>query len=361
MWAFQKFRKIAFVVPSIIASKKQQQQIPSQVTAAIKTSTSRFNNNIMTTTTSLCTSNTNNENNSSSNNNEINDFDKQVNEFRATDPDLQHEAASLLKSPLVSSTKNAVQSSTTSSSTTIATKVASPHPYHFVPLKMGGRGGTHVPSSSSRQLLETEVSLQDLQTMTNKFYEYAFQDETLDKFIRSHNDPHGERFAKWIYQKLSGVPIWDEDRQTRDLTPHQIAGGRTSVVHDRTSAHVAAWYSPKRPEREVGRHFNLEECRVWMRLHFWAMRESGIVEQSPSFADYYVRFIGHFVSVYEGSATMFARESFRWSSNPENITKYINDGRVMKDVLGVKYWDAITDIPEEEANDSRWPYHVDRQ
>ena len=39
-----------------------------------------------------------------------------------------------------------------------------------------------------------------------------------------------------------------------------------------------------------------------MRLHFWAMRETGIVEQSPSFAEYYVKFIAHFVSVYERSA-----------------------------------------------------------
>ena len=125
----------------------------------------------------------------------------------------------------------------------------------------------------------------------------------------------GARFAKWIHQKLTGSSVWDEDRYSRDLTPHAVAGGRTAVVHDRSSAHAAAWYSPKRPANEVGRHFKLDECRTWMRLHFLAMRESGVVEKSPSFADYYVRFIGHFVSVYEGSATKFARESFRWSAD----------------------------------------------
>ena len=25
----------------------------------------------------------------------------------------------------------------------------------------------------------------------------------------------------------------------------------------------------------VGRHFQLADCRVWMRLHFWAAREAG--------------------------------------------------------------------------------------
>jgi hypothetical protein len=78
------------------------------------------------------------------------------------------------------------------------------------------------------------------------------------------------------------------ERRTRDKTPVKVADGRTTVVHDRSSAHVAAWYSPKRPANEVGRHFTLDECRVWTRLHFWAMRESGVVEKSPSFADYYL-------------------------------------------------------------------------
>jgi len=229
-------------------------------------------------------------------------------------------------------------------------------PYKYVPLCMGGNGGTHKPSKGSKALIEHEVSLKDLKSMTSKFYEYAFQDDTLDKFIRSHSDPHGGRFAKWIHQKLTGSNIWDKDRRSRDLTPHKVAGGRTAVVHDRSSAHAAAWYSPKRPAREVGRHFTLDECRVWMRLHFWAMRESGVVEKSPSFADYYVRLIGHFVGVYEGTAPMFARESFRWSANPKNIDRYIKNGRKMKDVLGVKHSGAIRGLPVEEAEDDDWPY-----
>jgi hypothetical protein len=230
--------------------------------------------------------------------------------------------------------------------------------YRYIPLRMGGNGGTHKPSEGSRLLIENEVSLEDLHKMTTKFYELAFQDDTLDKFIRSHDDPHGARFAKWIHQKLTGSTIWDEDRRTRDLAPKTVAGGRTAIVHDRSSAHASAWYSPKRPEEEVGRHFKLDECRVWMRLHFWAMRESGLVEKSPSFTDYYVRFIGHFVSVYERSATVFARESFRWSENPQKTKSYIENGRKMSGVLGVSFWNATRDVPENELDDDDWPYFV---
>ena len=260
--------------------------------------------------------------------------------LRSRDADLQQEATS---SNLGEKTKQ--QSSQGQSSC----------PYSFVPLKLDGR--SHKPSSGSKSLIQEEVSLKDLQKMTDLFYEKAFQDSTLDKFIRSHNDPHGERFAKWIHQKLSGSSVWDVDRQARDKKPVKVAGNHYHVVHDRTSAHVGAWYSPKRPASEVGRHFQLDECRVWMRLHFWALRESGIMAKSPSFADYYVRFIGHFVNVYESTAPMFTRESLRWSSDPKNIETYVGNGRRMVDVLGLTLKEAEAQLPEEEANDFEWPYN----
>lgn len=230
-------------------------------------------------------------------------------------------------------------------------------PFRFVPLRMGGSGGTHMPSSGSASLIQ-EVPLEKLQDMTERFYEKAFQDATLDTFIHSHDDPHGERFAKWIHQKLSGSKLWDQERATRDMTPKVVAGGRTAVVHDRSSAHAAAWYSAKRPRRDVGRHFQLDECRVWMRLHFWALRESGLMEYSPSFADFYVRFIGHFVRVYESKAPVFARDSLRWSADPKNIQTYIENGRKMKDVLGLTFHQALEQIPESEAADLGWPYNL---
>jgi hypothetical protein len=260
------------------------------------------------------------------------------NKLRLRDADLQIEAASLDQGgveepqqvPALTTTKNERQC-----------------PFSFVPLKLDGRAHQH--SRGSKYLIQNEVTLEDLQKMTDLFYQKAFQDKTIDPFIRSHNDPHADRFAKWIHQKIGGSNLWDLDRRDR---------GPDAPVHDRTSAHVAAWYSPKRqPSVERGRHFQLDECRVWMRLHFWAMRESGLMEKSPSFCDYYVRFIAHFVNVYESSAPVFARDSLRWSEKIQNIKTYLGDGRRMVDVLGLSLQEAEAQIPYDEANDFEWPYN----
>merc|ERR1712118_64362 len=113
----------------------------------------------------------------------------------------------------------------------------------------------------------------------------------------------------------------------------------------RTTAHVAAWHSPKRPPGEVG-------------LHFWALRESGLLEANPAFSDYYVRFIAHFVRVYENTAPSFARDSLRWSASAENIERYIRSGRRMTDVLGLGFGAALAQLPQAEADDDEWPYHI---
>ena len=69
-----------------------------------------------------------------------------------------------------------------------------------------------------------------------------------------------------------------------------------------------------------------------------------------------MRFIGHFVRVYESTAPAFARESFRWSMDPSNIDKYRHEG-VMNDVLGLSLEEARDQIPLEEAFDEVWPYN----
>lgn len=267
-------------------------------------------------------------------------IEKEEKEFRASDPDLIEESIEGKRE------------------TKVAKSVLS-NASDFVPLSMSWR--SHRPSNGTIAIMES-ITLLDLQKMTDLFYEKVFQDETLDKFIQSHDDPHGSRFAKWIHQKLSGSTIWDEDRAERRRNKEYVAlgNGRSKhLVHDRTSAHVAAWHSPKRSSHEMGRHFKLDECRAWMRIHFWAMRESGIMEKSPAFADYYIRFIGHFVRVYESKAPLFARESFRWSASSSNIERYIHeDGRKMKDVIGVDFHRALSELPPSEANDTEWPYNL---
>ena len=90
--------------------------------------------------------------------------------------------------------------------------------------------------------------LDALRRFTSLFYEKAFADPVLDKFIRSHDDPHGERFATWIAEKFGLGQPWTEERKVRPRCPFAIGHGYSDTieVHDRSSAHFAAWHSPKR-------------------------------------------------------------------------------------------------------------------
>eukprot|EP00662_Eupelagonemidae_sp_cell21_P002515 gene2515-42946_t len=170
--------------------------------------------------------------------------------------------------------------------------------------------------------------------MTDLFYRRCFVDPHVDQFLRDHADPHGRRFAAWLAQKM-GDPAqpWDADRAARGRCPVAVGGGYEMVVHDRSSAHQAAWMSPKRPAQDVGRHFQLDDCRAWMRLMFWSARDAGLLDH-PQFADWYVRFIGHFVRVYERSAPPFVRLEARWSANPDNVDAYRRGGRRHGDIIG---------------------------
>lgn len=55
-------------------------------------------------------------------------------------------------------------------------------------------------------------------------------------------------------------------------------------------------------------------------------------------------------------APTFARDSYRWSANPANIQEYFDNDRTMTDVLGLSLGQALAQIPEDEANDTTWPY-----
>ena len=226
---------------------------------------------------------------------------------------------------------------------------ASPHP----------DGRTFTPSRASAALVEEAGGEKGLLALTTSFYEKAFLDVNVSKFVRDPSEPHAVRFSKWICEKLGAGTPWTEERRTR-VHVHQNIGGMKHAVYDRSSAHFAAWHSPKRPKEEYGRHFNLGDCRAWMRLHFWAMREVGLWEKSPLFCDFYVRFIAHFVRVYEGSAPPFAREAARWSDpehgGVESIARYIAGGRRMTDVLDISLDRALAQIPSSEAHDAEWPY-----
>ena len=165
--------------------------------------------------------------------------------------------------------------------------------------------------------------------MTTRFYDKAFKDVHLDKFIRSHRDPHGARLGKWIIQKFDpNSSIWDEDLHERPAETVRLAGGRKHEIVDRTSAHVAAWNCIKRPAADVGRRFKLDDCIIWMRLMFWAAREEGLLDK-PVFASFFETFLAHFIAVYERSAPPHTHAALLWSKDQRNLDQYLNNGRVM--------------------------------
>eukprot|EP00798_Chlamydomonas_sp_ICE-L_P002612 gene2612-30935_t len=225
-----------------------------------------------------------------------------------------------------------------------------PIPFRHVPLTMSDL--TYRTTQATADLLKEIGGGDAIRQITDIFYDKAFEDGSLDKFIHSHNDPHAERLGNWIVEEMGGEgPVWSEERVERNKCPVALtlSNGSQLVVNDRGSAHTAAFWSPKRPE-------------VWMRLMFWSARETGIFDKSPSFESWYVRFIAHFARVYDSSAPAFARDSHRWSADPANIAAYrANGNRMGLEVLdkhghGVSASVAIAQLPTTEARDELWPY-----
>jgi len=221
------------------------------------------------------------------------------------------------------------------------------------PLQVVNRA--HRFTSQTRELVRSVGGLPALRRFTNLFYQRAFADQHVDKFIHSHDDPHGERFASWIAEKMGDGTPWTDERRTRPAT----------FPHDRSSAHFAAWNSHKREPHKRGDHFKPDDARVWMRLHFWAARECGLFDDHAAFMDYYVRFIAHFISVYSSQAPPFTRDSVRWSADPENIQRYLASGNIMGDVIDVPVGAALATLPADErvysgsgARNASWPYEL---
>jgi len=207
-----------------------------------------------------------------------------------------------------------------------------------------------------------EVGFPALARFTHNFYAKSFADAHVDQFIANHDEPHHERFALWIQEKFGDGTPWTQERRTRPKKYMTFGRETVQVAHDRSSAHFAAWHSPKRVPEKWGDHFKPDDARVWMRLHFWAARETGMFEHE-AFMEYYIRFIGHFISVYSSKAPPFTRESARWSEDSNNIKQYLDAGRIMTDVIGKDVDRELAKLPAEErvytgsrARNPAWPY-----
>lgn len=231
----------------------------------------------------------------------------------------------------------------------------------YVPLTIvdGGIGF----NDASKALLEDIGGIPALVETTNIFYQSFWADQYLKQFLGKEHTPietHAQRIAMYVAEQMGGKgQPWTADTTKRSECPHlhraPIAGGKFVVVDSRADAHFASWNSVTRPADRVGRRFKLDDCRVWMRLMFWACRKSGVAQHAPFF-NYFQRWIGHFIPIYEQTARVFVRNEARWSANAANIDAYIAAGRVMTDVIDVPYAAAIATVPQAEALDSKWPY-----
>uniref|UniRef100_A0A7S1M6D7 Uncharacterized protein n=1 Tax=Alexandrium catenella TaxID=2925 RepID=A0A7S1M6D7_ALECA len=242
-----------------------------------------------------------------------------------------------------------------------ATPAAQPSP-RAVPLSV--IDGKHQATPQTRRLVRS-VGLESLRAFTSLFYRRSFGDRHIDKFIANRGDPHADRFALWIVEKLGDGTPWTQERRTRPRRQMRLGGEVVDVSFDRSSAHFAAWHSPKREPHRWGEHFRFDDARVWMRLHFWAARETGMFHRHPEFMEYYMRFIGHFISIYSSKAPPFVRESVRWSASPKNVQLYLAAGNVMRDVIDKPIDEALAELPAEERlytgsrhSDPAWPYDL---
>jgi len=185
------------------------------------------------------------------------------------------------------------------------------------------RGGTtHIISQGSIDLLEDIGGGDVIREICTRFYARAFEDAVLKQFFFLDDGAvaHAQRLADWIIEKMGGEGRpWTES-------------GR---LGQRQPSHFKAWNSDKRHYRARGDHFKLDDVRIWMRLHFWAVRECGLTNHKPFFT-WYKQFIGHFSRVYERQAPAYTEESARWSENDSNLVKYMKLGNFMEDVVDAR-------------------------
>ena len=91
-------------------------------------------------------------------------------------------------------------------------------------LPLNAYSGAHRSNENTKTLCAAAGGLNKLREMTSAFYKKAFADPQLDAFIRSHDDPHGERFATWIAEKMGLGRPWSDERRTRKTCPFHSHG-----------------------------------------------------------------------------------------------------------------------------------------
>lgn len=180
----------------------------------------------------------------------------------------------------------------------------------------------HNNAISTTEALLSDIGGGDrIRQMTTRFYAHAFKDQTISKFMFETDcaAAHGQRLGDWIIEFMGG-----------DGTPWTDSG-RQGL---RQYSHHRAWDSSRRDKQDRGLRFKLDDCRIWMRLMFWSAREVGLDKHS-SFMHWFVPFIQRFIGIYERTAPTYTKKDSKWSLREKNINDYVNNGFLMKDVVGI--------------------------
>ncbi|KAH9070448.1 hypothetical protein Ae201684P_002806 [Aphanomyces euteiches] len=177
---------------------------------------------------------------------------------------------------------------------------------------------TFLGSTDTAALLRAIGGGDKIRECCTRFYARAFLDKQLQPFFFEEDGAtrHGQRLADWIIEKMGG-----------EGTPWTDSG-RYGM---RQPSHYKAWNSKKRDVAVRGDHFNLVDTRTWMRLHFWAARECEL-HNHKAFWAWYIRFLQHFVAIYERRAVPFAFHDANWAANTANIDAYLENDHKMIDL-----------------------------
>merc|ERR1712136_449479 len=104
-----------------------------------------------------------------------------------------------------------------------------------VPLNVIDR--KHHPSEATRDLLASIGGRDRLLAVTSRFYPKMFRDRQLSLFVQNFEDPHPERLADWIAEKMSGRAYWSSQLSSRQPDQPQTVPTRITWLGTRPSAH----------------------------------------------------------------------------------------------------------------------------
>ena len=115
------------------------------------------------------------------------------------------------------------------------------------------------------------------------------------------------------------------------------------------ASHIMAIQSERRSRADVGKAFTLRDARIWMRLHFWAVRECQL-DKHELFYNWYVKFIGTIIQVFNEEAADFVLVDASWSSDLLNTQLYKQLGTELYTQLRNQLYNQLDTQLSDELN-----------